>query len=104
MRTVLFWLSVFIVCSYCNVDFKSIGWYVWRCKVKLGNRQSVNAGSEESLIDQGVTQDAIDSNEAVLKIKAEFRMSITPIVVVGKNVRDCEVLKPIKDLVDLLKV
>ena len=68
MRTVIFWLSVLVVCSYCNVDFKSIGRHVWRCKAKLNGRQSVNERNEEpTLIDQGATQDAIDLNEAVLR-------------------------------------
>ena len=57
-----------VVCSYCHVDFKSIGRHAWRCKEKLNNRESVNERNEQpTLIDRSSMQETHDTNEAILR-------------------------------------
>ena len=64
----LHWLIVLVICSYCYVDFKSIGRHAWRCKEKLNNQQSVNEKNEEpTLTDRSLTEETNVSNEAVLR-------------------------------------
>jgi hypothetical protein len=68
MKTVLFRLIVLVVCSYCHVDFKSIGRHAWRCKEKLNIRKRVNERNEEpTLIDRCSVQETHDPDEAVLR-------------------------------------
>ncbi|CAB4034951.1 Hypothetical predicted protein [Paramuricea clavata] len=68
MKTVLFWLFVLVVCTYCHVQFKSIGRHAWRCKEKLNNRESVNERNEQpTLIDRSSVQETHNTNEAVLR-------------------------------------
>ena len=68
MKMMLHWLIVLVICSYCHVDFKSIGRHAWRCKEKLNNQQSVNETNEEpTLIDRSLAQETNASNEAVLR-------------------------------------
>ena len=30
--------AVLVVCTFCGLDFKSLGRHQWRCKAKLGNK------------------------------------------------------------------
>ena len=47
IRGVFVWmLLVFVVCSFCGKDFKSVGRHSWRCKEKL---HSDNSGNEQQI-------------------------------------------------------
>ena len=47
--TILLWLCVLTVCSFCNLDFKSLGRHQWRCKAKLRQQEGYNVRPEEQM-------------------------------------------------------
>ena len=47
--TILLWLCVITVCSFCNLDFKSLGRHQWRCKAKLRQQEGYNVRPEEQM-------------------------------------------------------
>ena len=46
MKSLIFWFCTLIICSYCKVDFKSIGRHSWRCKERI--RVNVNDRRDDS--------------------------------------------------------
>ena len=61
-------LIVFVVCSFCGRDFKSLGRHAWRCKDKV----------KTSSKDENTTSDNSDEMENTLRISANTSSPCTP--------------------------
>ena len=60
---------VLVICTFCGLDFKSLGRHPWRCKAKLEERDSGTTANERSsgISDQGSLLDGA-SEEVKIRV------------------------------------
>ena len=56
IRLIFCWLLYFTVCSFCNVDFMSLGRHVWRCKARV------------NIANNSIANDSQDGNSTIVPI------------------------------------